>query len=24
MPGFRAATYALKDMFGLDVPALGL
>ncbi|MET3936731.1 NAD(P)/FAD-dependent oxidoreductase [Arthrobacter sp. OAP107] len=24
MPGFRAAEYALKDIFGLDVPALGL
>lgn len=24
MPGFHAAKYALKDIFGLDVPALGI
>lgn len=24
MPGFHAAKYALKDIFGLDVPALGV
>ncbi|MCU1519181.1 MAG: hypothetical protein JWQ75_3902, partial [Pseudarthrobacter sp.] len=24
MPGYYAAKYALKDIFGLDVPRLGL